>query len=93
MAGLDLILYVFINVILIAVAVLAYKYWGLLGAFGSIIGAILSYTVMTSETLILNTTYDQTAQAFVYQTYPMGFFAWIPIVLTGLNIVVALKKK
>lgn len=91
--GLELILYFFINVILIATSALAFKYWRMLGAIGGLIGAVLSYIVFTSDTLILNTTYDQTAQAFVSQTYPMGFFAWIPIILTGLNFVVALKKK
>ncbi len=93
MAGLDFVLYVFINVILIALAVVAYKYWGLLGAIGAVIGAILSYLVFTSDTLIMNVTYDQTAQEFVYQSYPMGFFAYIPLILTALNVIVALKKK
>lgn len=93
MPGLDIILYVFINGILIAFAVLAWKFWGLLGALGALIGGILSYVVLTSETLILNTVYDQAAQVFVSQTYPMGFFGFIPLILTGLNFIVALKKK
>lgn len=93
MAGLDIILYLFTNIILIVFAVLAWKYWGYLGAIGGLIGAILTYTVLTSDTLIFNTAYDQTAQEFVSQTVPMGFFAYIPLILTALNFIVALKKK
>ena len=90
--NMELVIYVFINVILIAIAVLAAKFWSVLGTFGGLIGAIMTLLVFQAPNLILQTVYDQTAQVFVQQTYPMGFFAWIPLVLTALNFIVALKK-
>jgi len=92
MAGLDVLLYAFMGITLVSVAVLAAKFYRSIGLFGGLFGAIFSYICFTSENLILNTVYDQTAQEFVSQTYPMTFFAWIPFVLMVLNFVVAIKK-
>ena len=66
---------------------------GLLGLFGGLLGSLFSYICFTSENLVLNTTYDQTAQIFVYQTYPMSWFAWIPLILVAANFIVALDRK
>lgn len=90
--GLDIILYVLMITILTAIAVVAAKYYKELGIFGGLLGALFSYVCLTSEVLILNTAYDQTAQEFVYQTYPITFFAWIPLILMGLNFVLVVKK-
>lgn len=90
--GLDFLLYVFMVTILIVLAVVAAKFYGMLGAFGGLIGAVFTYMAFTSDTLILNTVYDPTAQAFVSQSVDMGFFSWILLILTVFNFVVVLKK-
>jgi hypothetical protein len=90
--NLDLTLYLALTAIIGALAVLAYKYWSILGVFGGLLGAILSYICLTSPYLILQSVWNETGQVWVQQLYPMGFFAYVPIVLMALCFVVALKK-
>lgn len=90
-AGLDIVIYALMLIVPIATAALAAKFYGGLGILGGLLAAIFTYICFTSDTLILNTTYDQTAQAFVFTTYPMGFFAWIPLGLMVVNFIVAVK--
>jgi hypothetical protein len=89
----DLIIYLLINGLLIALIVLAAKFWSVLGAFGGLIGAILSYLALTSTSIEYNSTYDATQAIWVYQSMPMEFFAYVPVLLTFLCIVVVFKGK
>jgi hypothetical protein len=95
MAGLDIIIYVFMVTILLVMAVLTVKVkgLGLLGLFGGLLGSLFTYICFTNENLILNTVYDQTAQVFVNQVYSMEFFSWVPLILTVSCFVVATQAK
>lgn len=79
-------------VIEVVFVVVAAKFYSGLGAVGGLLGSIFFYLCLTSPDLILNTAYDQTAQAFVYQTYPMGFFSWVIFGLAVTNFVIIAKK-
>lgn len=90
--NMDILVYLVINVFLLLFVVLAVKFWRYLGSVGGLIGMILSIYVYGTENLVLKTMYNPTTSEFVYVTYPMGFFAYIPIVLTVLNLVVIFKE-
>lgn len=87
-----LTIYVLICVMLTATALLALKYWGTLGLIFGLIGAIFTYYTFQATTLIINSYYDTTAQTWVSQTMPMGFFAYVPLALALINFVAVLKK-
>jgi hypothetical protein len=79
--------------VLSALAIIAFKYWSILGAFGGLLGAIFSYICLTSQYLIVQSVWDETQQAWTQQLYPIGFFAYLPLVLTALNFFMVLKKQ
>ena len=87
----DIIIYVMINAFLIVFAVLTFKFWSGLGAFGGLIGSLFAYMVFVDPEIVFNSTY--TAEGFVYQSVEMGFFAFIPLILAIMNFVLVLKKK
>jgi len=91
--SIELSVYLVIIGVLAALAVLSFKLWSGIGMLGGLIGAIFAYYCLTSQTLITNTVYDQTAQAWVYTSMPIGFFAYIPLILAALNLVLVAKKK
>lgn len=91
--GIDIWVYILVNASLLMFAVLALKVWNYMGLIGGFIGILLSMYVMDAENLTIYTVYDETASAWVYQYYPMGFFAFIPVVLTVLNLVLIFLKK
>ena len=94
-AGLDLTIFIIMIVIEAATLILALKLkgLGLLGIFGGLLGSIFSYIAFTNQFLILNTNYDQAAHVFVNQAFPMGFFAWIPLILAVSNFIAAVYAK
>jgi len=91
--NIELSIYLVIIGVLIAFAVMTLKLWGGLGMVGGLIGAIFAYYCLTSQNLITNTLYDQTAQTWVYTTMPIGFFAYVPLLLCALNLILVVKKK
>lgn len=88
----DILVYLVINVFLLLFIVLAVKFWRWLGTVGGLIGMILSYYVYNSENLIIRAIYNPATSEFVYSTTSMGFFAYIPIVLTITNLIVVFLK-
>jgi hypothetical protein len=92
-ANLDIIIYILIISILIIFAIIAFKYLPILGALGGLLGAIFSYIALTSQNMIIQTVWNETAQTWVQQLYPMGFFAYVPVILTAVCFMIALKKK
>lgn len=89
----DLIIYLLILVITGVFAVLGFKYWWLLGAVGGVLGAVFTYLTFQATEIVTQIVYDQTAQVWVYQTVPMGFFAYVPLVLAALCFAAALRGK
>jgi hypothetical protein len=87
----DLIVYGLICIFLVSTAILSAKYWGVLGVFGAVIGAIFSLIVFDASELAIRTVYVE-GLGWVSQSIPLGFFAYIPLILTGLNVIVAIKK-
>jgi hypothetical protein len=88
----ELIIYLLMLTLMCVFAVLAYRFWSVLGVFGGLLGAIFTYMSLTDTVLVINTAWSETQQAFVSSSVDMGFFAYVPLILTALNIVVALKK-
>lgn len=90
--SLDLGLYVIMLGLLAVLAILAFKFWPVLGAMGGLLGAVFSYICLSSTGLITQTVYDPALSIWVYQVYPMGFFAYVPVLLMVLNFVLVVKK-
>jgi hypothetical protein len=74
-------------------AFVAYRFWSAAGLFGALIGGIFSYQCLTETELIISTAYDQSLGVFVHDAVGMGFFAYVPVVLVGLNLIMTLKKR
>lgn len=88
----EIIIYAIINAILIAIIVLAAKYWSVLGALGGLIGTIFSYMAMTDSVLVVQSVWSETTSQWMQQTTSMGFFAYVPLVLMATCFILTLKK-
>jgi len=89
----DLVIFLVINGFLLAFAVLSYLFWGSLGAFGGLIGAIFTLMTFQDPLLVVKSVYDPSTSLWVHESMAMGYFAWVPLILTALNFVVVLKHK
>lgn len=54
----------------------------LVGLIGGAVGGILTFQIQNVGYLIVNTAFDQTAQAYIQQVIPVGNYIFIPIFLT-----------
>lgn len=91
-SNMPLVVYLSIISILVLTAFIAYRWWRPLGAVAGIIGAIFTYYCLIAPNLIIDTHYVESAAAWVEYVVPMGFFAYVPLVLALFNFLVLAKK-
>lgn len=80
----SLAVYCLINIIIVGFWVIGFRVWNLLGLLGGLVGGVLTAYVFSAGYLIMGSEYVGAAGQWVHYTIEMGFFAYVPLLLTVL---------
>jgi hypothetical protein len=89
----DLLVYLILVAWLLISFFISVQYWTLFGVFAALApGVLVTLVLLQEESFIVGSFYDPTAQTIVYQTMPIGYLIWIPIMLLILNVAYPIVK-
>lgn len=88
----DLIIFLIINAGLFGAFIVAYEYYWFVGPIAGLFGAVLTLSLLRPETELVLRTFINADGDLVYQTMPLDYFFYIPIILSVLCFAAALKK-
>ena len=90
---LDIVVFLTVNFGLFVAFVAAIEYYWYIGPIAGIFGALFSVEMYNQGPDLILRTFIDADGALVYSTQPLGYFFYVPIILSVLCFLAALKRK
>jgi hypothetical protein len=89
---LDLIIFILVNAGLFAAFIVAFEYYWFVGPIAGLFGGVFTLELMRQGDELIIRTFINGSGALVYQTMTLGYFFYVPIILSVVCFSAALKR-